>query len=102
MGAFTPTLSDDLHRDTSHSNKTGVLSPDVTLYMVSSRCSVGECLSGEGEGEAGEAEAEASDDSECRLRDVSGVRADSDASSLPGGVRHARQNSSRPSSISCD
>lgn len=91
--ALAPTLSEDLQRDTSHSNKTGVLSPDVTLYMVSSRGSVGERRSGEGE---------ASDDSECSERDVSGVRADREASSLPGGVRHVRQNSSRPSSMSCD
>lgn len=55
--------------------------------MVSSRCNVGECRSGDGE---------ASDDSECSERDVKGVRADSDASSLPGGVRHVRQNSSKP------
>lgn len=88
-----PTLSEDLQRETSHSNNTGVLSPDVTLYMVSSRCRVGECRSGDGD---------ASDDSECSERDVSAVRVDSDASSLPGGVRHVRQNSSRPSSISCD
>lgn len=30
---------------------------------------------------------------------MSGVRADSDASSLPGGVRHVRQNSSNPSTF---
>lgn len=56
--------------------------------MVSSRRSVGEWRSGDAEAD--------SDDSECSERDVSGVRADSDASSLPGGVRHVRQNSSRP------
>lgn len=63
-----------------------VQSPADT-YMVSSRSSVGERRSGDGE---------ASDDSEWSDRDVSGVRADSDASSLPGGVRHVRQNSSSP------
>lgn len=57
------------------------------IYIVSSRCSVGEWRNGEGD---------ASDESECSERDVSGVRVDSEASSLPGGVRQVRQNSSKP------
>lgn len=59
--------------------------------MVSSLCRVGECE------RAGEREA--SDESECSEREVSAVRVDREASSLPGGVRHWRQNSSRPGTL---
>ncbi|KAL4703283.1 hypothetical protein ACJJTC_015415, partial [Scirpophaga incertulas] len=71
-------------RDASLAAGRRAASAPVITYIVSSRCSVGECRRGEGDGDA-------SDDSECSERDVSGVRADRDASSLPGGVRQVRQ-----------